>query len=479
MKKDGKYDVIVIGSGMGGLTCGAVLAKKGKKVKVLEKHSVPGGYCTAFKRKDFIFDIACHMIGECGEGGTVHNILTALDLIDEIEFKRLDSPYKVIFPEESFRVPGEIDETIMMLSQRFPQEEKRILKLFDTMKNVYEDLDKLPRLYPTILRYKDKVFQEILDEHMGDSKLKAFISAVWTYQGYPPSRASALQMSALLTSLLSKGSFYCKGGSKALSEVFVKGLEKFGGEIELKTMVNKIMVKDGKAIGVETENGRIIYADYVISNADAIQTFLKLVGEEALESAFVQRLKDMEISLSCFNVYLGVNLDINALRITDHETIVHKTLDSNKEYEAILKADISDLSYTITVPTLTDPGLAPNNNHCVIIFAPIAYHVEGMNWKEEKARVTEELIKRAEEVIPHLSRHIVVKDSATPLTLERYTLNSQGAFGGWANTPVMMFNRPEPITPIRNLYLTGHWTFPGSGISGVISSGWMVAQMVL
>ena len=216
----------------------------------------------------------------------------------------------------------------------------------------------------------------------------------------------------------------------------------------------------------------------MVSNSDARRTFFKLVGKEKLSTEFISLLEGTEVGLSAFNVYLGVKMDLKALGITSLENVVHSSFDYQKEYEDIIRGYVGS-TYTITVPTLADPTLAPPGHHCLIIFAPVPYQIKGMNWKEAKEDVTEKLINKAEEIVPDLSRHIVVKEAATPLTLERYTLNSGGAVGGWAYTPETIFKRPQQKTPIKNLFLTGHWTFPGGGIPGVMSSGWLVSRMIL
>ncbi|GAF92554.1 unnamed protein product, partial [marine sediment metagenome] len=107
------------------------------------------------------------------------------------------------------------------------------------------------------------------------------------------------------------------------------------------------------------------------------------------------------------------------------------------------------------------------------------YHLVGKSWREEKKRVTEKLIAKAEKLIPGLSQHILVKDSASPLTVERYTLNSLGAAMGWAFSPEMFLRRLDQKTPIPNLYLAGHWTMPGGGVPAVALSGLRAARLIL
>jgi len=128
---------------------------------------------------------------------------------------------------------------------------------------------------------------------------------------------------------------------------------------------------------------------------------------------------------------------------------------------------------------MSEPAIAPPGKHIVIFLAYAPYRLEGIDWKKDKEDIAARLIKKVEDrLIPGLSKHIEVREAATPLTLERFTLNSYGAVVGWAMTPAS-FAKPQPKTPIKNLYLTGHWTVPGGGTNGVIPSGWMVGNMIL
>ncbi|HBQ28306.1 MAG TPA: hypothetical protein DD719_02600 [Desulfotomaculum sp.] len=120
MREDKKYDVVIIGAGIGGLTCGALLTKNGFKALVIEQHSIPGGYCTSFKRNGFLFDAAVHFSEGLGEGGSFYQILKELKVEKEIELHKIDPLYRVFFGDESFSVSADLYEYISMLSKKFP-----------------------------------------------------------------------------------------------------------------------------------------------------------------------------------------------------------------------------------------------------------------------------------------------------------------------------------------------------------------------
>jgi len=243
--------------------------------------------------------------------------------------------------------------------------------------------------------------------------------------------------------------------------------------------VTKIIVENSKAVGVETEKGERIKADFVISNAAAKQTFLDLVGEKELDDDFVRDIKQIGFSLSSFMVFLGVEMDLGALDLTPQLFVNHSTKSYDEAYENVLEGKIGDY-ITITIPTLSDPDLSPGENkHSLTIWTVAPYHLEGRDWSVEKEKVADEIIKKAESVIPDLSRHILVKDAVTPLALEKYTLGTEGATVGWVHTPQEVFARPQQKTPIENLYLVGHWTMPGGGYMLTAKSGINAAKMIL
>ena len=496
-----KYDAVIIGAGIGGLTCGALLAKSGFKTLIIEQHSIPGGYCTSFNRKGFIFDSAVHFTEGLGEGGRFHQILKDLGVEKEIEVYKLDPLARFFFGDESFSVPADLNEYISMLSKKFPKEEKGISELFKAIKRLGEESEKLPTSYsiwsvlfhplkyPLILKYYNKTFADMLADFIKDAKLGSIISAGWPYVGLPPSKVSALQMAGYLYSAHIEGHNYLKGGTQVLANTLVKALRKYGGELQLGTKVTKILVENNTATGVETAKGNKISAKYVVSNADARQTFLSLIGSEKLSSKFLNRLEQMEPSISFFQVWLGVDMNLREKGIIEHETICYSSYDLDYVYNSILQ-DKFEEGFGICTPTLYDPGLAPENQHIISLINIIPYDYKenwetengkrGSSYKKLENEAMHRLIKKAERVIPELSKHIVFSEAATPLTLERYTENYKGAAYGWAQTPDQSgLSRLQPKTPIKNLYLAGHWTSPGGGTITVALSGRDIAKMII
>ncbi|MBE0480258.1 MAG: NAD(P)/FAD-dependent oxidoreductase [Dehalococcoidia bacterium] len=473
---DEQVQVVVIGSGIGGLACAVHLAKQGLKVKVFEQHHIPGGCCTSFSRKGFKFDAGVLHLTGGNESGAFERVVTALGMQDEFAFR--EQTQRFIFPGLTLDSSRGIDSLPRQLGMLFPREKEGIEGLFATIKSIYDDVKHLPRLTPLLSRYKDKSFQELMDEYVRDPELKALASSNW-HLWNPTWKNSAIDYSALLVTEQLRGYFYPVGGMQAIPDTFVRILKKHGGEIEFRACVDRILVGNGRACWVRLRNGRSVQAEHVVSNVAARATFLNLVGVESLPKGFTASLDQLEISLSAFYVYLGVDIDPRKHGLVAPETIVYESFDNSKEWQRLLDGGLSIPCFGIAVPTYLDPNLAPPGKHAVILMTMAPYNLAGKSWREEKDRFAEELVRKAEKLIPQLSRHILVREAATPLTYERYTLNSLGAAMGWAFTPGMFMKRPDQKTPIPNLYLAGHWTVPGGGVPAVALSGLRAARRIL
>jgi prolycopene isomerase len=487
-----RYDVVIIGAGMGGSTCGAVLAKEGLSVLVAEQHSKPGGYCTSFQRKGFTFGVGLGWLTGAGKGEIIPNTLEELGLKDAIEFIELNPAMRVMGSDYNLpMIPfaSHTDEWKRM----FPDEEKNIDAFGQDCKALVSEMIAMGDLAPDLLgfvgkmglmkkflfncpalkKYGKKAFKEAIDKSFKDPKLKVILGSFFPPDvgavglmcfGFPPPH-------------------YPKGGFQALSDVFTRGLTKHGGKLVFKTMVTKILIEKGKAVGAELEDGTKIHSRYVVSNVDAKQTFFKLVGKQHLNQKYIKGLEEPLFMPPNFLVSLGVDMDFKAMGF-DSASLLYNRSDN---LDDIFSGDPDKCSFAIEMHSFCDLSHALEGMATVQISALFPYNYKnywkrekdgtrGEEYKKLKETVAYKLISAAEEVIPELSKHIICKDIATPLTFERYTLNSEGAIG-WFPSPGAKMRSQK--TPIKYLYQAGHWTFPGSGIDSVISSGRNAAQLVL
>ncbi len=462
-----KYDVIVLGGGIAGLICGTFLAKNGKKVLIMERHGIPGGYCTSFKRKGFIFDAAVHHIGGCGKWSVVGRCLRELGI--DIDFLQLDPMDSITFPSFSIDIPAEIDDYVDFLKVRFPSESERLSLFFKEFIGLYRATFSTER-NKMLIKYQDLTYKEMLDSFFTDEQLKMILSAQWGYIGSPPHEASAIGMCQMLVNYLKDGAFFPVGGTQNFADAITQKFIDYSGHIMLSCEVEKLHTDGGIAKGVTTEKGEEISADIFVSNMDPRQTFFCLMEENAVEDSYLHKIESMRESVSFFLLYLGLDsrIDLKGLKRGFYHT------SDNMEFSG-------NGWFYISVPTHVDPSLAPDKKQIISVVASIKDSYDDIgDWVAFKDKMKKFTINYLENYVPDIQNHIEVIDAATPKTLHRYTYNSKGAAYGWAVTVDQTWtNRLQHTTPFRNLFLAGHWTNPGPGICAVVSSGWRVANMIL
>ncbi len=462
-----KYDVIVLGAGIAGLICGTFLAKQGKKVLIIEQHSIPGGYCTSFKRKGFIFDAAVHHIGGCGKWSVVGRCLKELDI--NIKFLHLDPMDSINFPSFSVDIPAEIDDYVDLLKKRFPSESEKLSLFFKEFIGLYRATFSTER-HKMLIKYQDLTYKEMLDSFFTDEQLKMVLSAQWGYIGSAPHEVSAIGMCQMLVNYLKDGAYFPVGGTQNFADAITQKFIDYGGHIMLSSRIEKLLTENNITKGVTTEKGDKIAADIFVSNIDPRQTFFCLMEGGAVDDAYLRKIETMKESVSFFLLYLGLDnqIDLKSLKRGFYHTSNSTSFSDN------------DWFY-ISVPTDVDSSLAPDNKQIISVVASLRDSYDDIkDWDTFKDKMKKNTISYLENFVPNIQDHIEVIDAATPKTLHRYTNNSKGAAYGWAVTVDQTWSkRLQHTTPFKNLFLAGHWTNPGPGICAVVSSGWRVSNMIL
>jgi prolycopene isomerase len=253
-------------------------------------------------------------------------------------------------------------------------------------------------------------------------------------------------------------------------------MEDAGGELVLGRRVERIVVDGERAAGVELDGGDVVRAERVVSNADATATFESMVGEEHLPASFLKRLRRMKPSLSAVIVFVGTSLDLRATGAV-HETFRALHVDHDDTWEDIQAGKPGGMFGT--VPTLASPSLAPEGEHLLIVRSLAPYDI-GRPWDEAAEDYTRVVLDSYERVFPGLRESVTFLETATPQALERHSLNRNGAAYGWENVPSQTGGKRSPhITPLPGLFLSGHWTQPGTGSLRALVSGLHTAQLVL
>jgi prolycopene isomerase len=487
MAPDRRYDVVVIGSGIGGLSGAAMLAKAGCRVLVVEQGEGSGGYAHAFKRGPYTFDPAISVFPQGHDEALPMALLDWLGVRERCQMVALDSNYRAAFTDYEIVTPFGLEEFIELHCREFPSEATNIEKFFRLCRTMHKEAHELPpqvglagldeaaKRFPVLFKYLRATTSEALDEHFDDPLLKAVASVAWPYVGLPPSRLSYLTFSTVLSVYL-EGCFYPRGGFQSLADALLAGMTRNGGELLLGRRVTRIIVRDGRALAVELDGDELIGCNAVVSNADATATFEQMIGEEHLPASFLKRLRRMRPSLSAVIVFIATRLDLRALGAV-HEIFRPLHVDHDATLADILQGKPGGMFGTI--PTLADPSLAPEGEHLLIVHSLAPYDL-GRPWEDEVDVYTDHVLSAFEHIFPGLRDSVTFRETATPPAMERHCLNRQGAAYGWENTPAQTGGKRSPHqTPVENVFLAGHWTQPGTGSLRALVSGLHTAQLVL
>jgi phytoene desaturase len=485
---DPRYDAVIIGAGIGGLITANLLARAGLKTLLVEQHYMVGGYCSTFRRGGYTFDAATHFYPLLGNPETLTGRLLG-ELGVSTGWIKMDPVDTFHFPDGSrFAVPADLATYLDRLKAEFPEEAAALDEFFGVVRETYllgllhyfrgKPLSHLERL----ARYHGLSVREALDRFFRDPKLKLLLTADCPHWGSPPGRTSFVFDSMLRLSYF-LGNYYPQGGSQAFADDLARCFEEQGGHVLTNTHVNRILIERGVARGVELEVVRgshprrglrcTVHSDVVISNGDLLFTYERLVGAEHLPAGTLDAVRSLRVTYPCFLFHLGL------------EDVPDDVLDHIQGYYwddwDMDEVGRGSLRCKVFVPTLYEPAMAPPGKKIIIVQKVLDMDYEKVeDWSAHKRRIEQLALDHLESLVPGISQKIVVSTSASARTSWRFTLNQRGAMLGWEMSPEQLGEgRPDITTPVRNLYLVGHWTRPGGGITPVIVSAQQVAAAIV
>ncbi|RME06717.1 MAG: NAD(P)/FAD-dependent oxidoreductase [Bacteroidetes bacterium] len=486
------YDVVVVGAGIGGLTSGALLAKEGKQVLVVEQEDQPGGLAREFQFGPYVINPAIHAITGCHSTGPrgpgiINAILNHLEVQNLCEFISIDPFYRVQFPGFQMDVPTGREAYLAAHLQHFPEEADGLHALVALCSTIFQELSRFPAVlrmrdwvlmpfrYPKIFRYANATLEKVVNSHLSSPRLKSIYSILYPYLALPPSRMSFLLWASMMANYIEEGAYYCRGGFRNFANALAEAISKHGGELVLEARVRKIRADNGKVRSIVLENGQEIIAPQIIANVDPRQVFQDLLEIDRFPNIYAGKLRKLEPSLSVLGLYLATDLDIHALGVP--KVTVVSAWDLEDVFAAARKRDIAAM--IVHVPTIVDETLAPPGENVVVIqaFAPSeAADLSGA----ARQKFAEKMLKQAEKALPGLRDKITFVAGSLERGHSELPLHKLETIYGWANTTNQAGpRRLAQKTPISGLYLAGHWTQPGHGIWTVVLSGISAARYVM
>ncbi|WP_216830486.1 phytoene desaturase family protein [Alkalihalobacterium elongatum] len=484
--------IVVVGAGPGGLAAAMLLVSQGYRVTVFEKQPYVGGRTSSFQLDDYTFDLGPtflsmpHILEELFEAA-------GKKLKDYLSLEEIDPMYELRFSDIIFSPSRNSHETRKKIEEIFPgngegyerfmkQSDKKLNALMPMLQNRHSSLFDYFRL--RTLRALPQLslgrsLYDVLGDYFTDEKLKLAFTFQSKYLGMSPWDCPGAF--SILSYMEHKyGVFHPIGGLNQIPKAMTKVIHEYGGEVVTGVGIKKLIYKDKAITGVELEDGDKIHCDEVIINADFAHAMNHLVDDELLKSYSKQQLKKKDYSCSTFMMYLGVNKEFQL----PHHTIVFSD-DYKKNVEEITKTKvISDHpSIYIQNACVTDPTLAPGGKSALYILAPVPNNTSLIDWESQKSEfrqlVLEQIETRTE--FKDLQANIKEERMITPFNWEKDIFVYEGAtFNLSHRLRQMMYFRPHnKFQELKNCWLVGGGTHPGSGLPTIFESARITANSIL
>jgi len=494
-------DIIVIGSGIGGLSCAALLARYGLDVVVCESHTIPGGAAHGFQRDGFRFDSGPSLYSGLSYSPSSNPLRHVLDAIGEdAEWLNYDT-WGCCLPEGTFETQVGADQFCAVLNQLRGADAIAQWRQLQTLMQPYgEAAIALPpaalrfdwgivqtaapfaaNLLPHALRLGDLTgpFSRLMDRVVTDPFLRNWLDLLcFLLSGLPAAGTSAAEMAFMFADWYRPQVTldYPVGGSEALVNALVRGLRKYGGELRLGAHVAAILTAGDRATGVRLNTGETLHArQAVISNASTWDTVKLLPDHPALRS-FRQQRQATPACPSFMHLHLGIDGRGLPDDLACHHIVVN-------DWEMGVTAPQNVV--LISMPSRLDAAVAPPGKDTLHVYTPgnEPYDLwQGLNRRSEayhrlKAERAGVMWKALERVIPDIHDRVEVSLVGTPLTHERFLRRHRGSYGPAIAAGQGLF--PSPTTPLKGLLCCGDSTFPGIGLPAVAASGFITANTLV
>lgn len=492
--------VVVIGSGLAGLTAASYMCREGHDVIVYEQFSEIGGVTATVHKDGYSWDIGPLLLEGLAPHEKLGKILAELGISDKINIIHEDRGqvltdfaiwrpkeykgkywrkefFKELFPSESegldryYRYYDQM-MTLMAISNR--------LEWAKGFEAIWLKLKIFPK-FMKVKKYMDKSAGEIMDSFFNDPALKAVYMGILADFVVKPSEFPGLgvPISNVETAfdkripIKIKGGklpvyHYIQNGCEQLVNAFASYIKENGGKIQKNSLVEKILIENNKTVGIKLKNGEEVSADIAIASGGAHKTFFSLIGEENLPTEFVNNVRNLVHMESVLMVHIGIDFDP-----TPHQRAAlcyyYGTYDIEEAVDRCRSGDFHEgkEGLLIYVPSLHSPEMAPPGHHAVTIYTIAPYILSKGDWASRREELADKLLIEAEKIIPGLRDHTKAKIIMTPLDFKSRIFVERHSFGGLA--PIMNQQNPPHHTPIQGLWYVGAQSESGGGVAGVVA----------
>ena len=491
-------DVIVIGAGVGGLSAAIGLAARGASVTVLEKNAMVGGKMNVWEHRGFRFDTGPHVL----------TMLWALDevfenagrrLEDVLDLVRLDTVCRYHFSNgQTLDAPGSLEDAARVVAAFAPADALGFRRFLDYAKQVSDattepflkqDFGASVRGIPSPAQWGQltsflalkpwRTLRNVVHEHFQDPRLRQVFELYALYSGSHPARASGI-FATVADVQWREGTYYVRGGLYQLAEAMRDAAESLGVVFQTSTEAAEIIVKQGRARGVQTRCGDRLFADAVVCNADALGAMTTLVPHAARRRWTEPRVAKIEPSTSAFLLLLGVKGEYSQL--AHHNSFL--AADGEAEFSAIFdtQTPAEDPTIGVACQSVSDPSKAPPGHSNLFVMTNPPALSPHFDWQAEAPHYRDLVLAKLERMgLTDLRKRIVVEQMWTPLDLqERYHAYRGAIYGLSSNGWQQGFLRPPQVSPdVQGLYFVGGSTHPGGGVPLCALSGTNAARQIM
>ncbi len=486
MQKE-KFDAVIIGSGIGGLSCAASLALCNYKVLVLEKQSSPGGSMSSYtepETNNWTWSPGIQWVCDYSKTSVDYMLLQAITA-GGVSFSPLDDECQIkYFPEldYQFSFVNDKEKLLERLKSEFPNESQQIDQYFKFLKILAKKagMFSLPKMFsPTIagfmfwfsrtlkmLPHMDKSVTEVLDNvlKIKDEKLRAVLLSFSHYFGMPLDE-TPFPFYAYAQNMQFEGMYYPDGAGQALVDALVASINRHGGEVRSASAVKKILFKNNEAVGVQCEDDTGIQSKTIISSMGIKETLFKLVPEDVRPAKLVKTLAKHRSVPSFLLLLVGFEGDISSFDIkrSAYKTIIGdpSTMSRNPTEKGWICDDV-----TISFPSLLDVKCKSSNHQTAEIHHETKYEYfekyegkqEGDEYKRIVGQITQHYLDHLDERFPGIKEHVGYSKLITPLDVKKMTHHDKGSMFG---LDIHKADNPElsPRSGIKNLFFTGEDIF--------------------